>query len=71
MFVTQTTQGKVVSHVTPREQVAVMATCGRQSRTDVIFFATDALAERIYVDDLIAKRNVTALSYPCVFDLPL
>ena len=26
----------------------------------------DALVERIYVEDLIAKRNVTARSYPCV-----
>ena len=45
-----------------------MAKCSRPSQTDVIFVTKDALFERIYVQDLIAKRNVTALSYPCVFD---
>ena len=38
------------------------------SQTDVIFVATDALV-RIYEDDLIAKRNVTAMYCPYAFDL--
>ena len=33
------------------------------SQTDVIFVAMDALM-RIYKDDLIAKRSVTAMQYP-------
>ena len=46
-----------------------MAKCGPPSQTDVIFVASDALVEGIYVEDLIVKRNETAMSYPCVFDL--
>ena len=38
-------------------------------KTDVIFVARDAFVERIYMEDLLAKRNVTAMSYPCVVDL--
>ena len=36
---------------------------------DVFFVAMDAFVEKIFVEDLIAKRNVTARSYPCVVDL--
>ena len=35
--------------------------CGRQSKTDVIFVAMDALVQKIYVGDLIARRDVTAM----------
>ena len=66
-----TTQGKAASHVTSEGQVAVVAKCSRPSQTAFIFVAMEALVERIYVDDLIAKRNVTAMSYPSVFDLSL
>ena len=31
--------------------------------------AMDVLVERIYVEGLIADRNVTVMSYPCVLDL--
>ena len=46
-----------------------MVKCSRPSQTDVIFVAMDALVERIYVEDPIAKGNVTAMSYSCMFDL--
>ena len=46
-----------------------MEKCNRPSQTTVIFAAVDALVEKIYVEDFIANRNVTAMSYPCVFDL--
>ena len=46
-----------------------MAKCGCRSQRDVIFVAMDALVERIHVEDLIVKRNVTAMSHPCVVDL--
>ena len=29
----------------------------------------DVFVQRIYVEDLIANKNVTAMPYPCVFDL--
>ena len=51
-------------------QVAGTARFCPQSQTDVIFVAMDALV-RIYEDDLIAKRNVVAMQYPCAFDLSL
>ena len=56
-------------HVTSEGQVTVVAKCSRQSQTDVIFVTMDDLVERIYVDNLIAKRSVTAKKYPCAFDL--
>ena len=58
-----------MAYVTSLGQVAEMANCSRPSPTDVIFVAMDALVERIYVEDLIAKRNVTAMSYSCVVHL--
>ena len=64
----KTGKRKAVSHVTSEGRVAVMAKCGPPSQTDVIFVASDALVERIYVEDLIVKRNATDMSYPCVFD---
>ena len=57
MLVTQATQGKAVSHVTSEGQVAVVAKCSRQSQTDVIFVAMDALVEVINVDGLIARER--------------
>ena len=45
------------------EQVAEMAKRCIPSQTDVIFVAIDALV-RIYEDDLIATRCVTAMQYP-------
>ena len=62
-------QGKGIAYVISSSQVAEMAKCSRPPQTDVIFVARDALIERIYVEDLIAKRNVTTRSYPCVLDL--
>ena len=50
-------------------QVAVMVECSRPWQTDVIFVAMNDLAEKVHVEDLIANRNATAKSYPCVFDL--
>ena len=50
-------------------QVAGMTKCYSLSQTDVIFVATDARILKIYEDSLIAARNVTAKTYPCVFDL--
>ena len=58
-----------MASITLSDQVAEMAKCSRPSQADVIFVAMDALLERIHVEDLIAIRNVTAMSYPCVFDL--
>ena len=49
-------------------QVAVMVKCSRPSRTDVIFVAMNDLAEKVYVELLIANRDVTVKSYPCVVD---
>ena len=49
--------------------MAEMANCSQPSPTDVIFVAMDALVERIHVEDLIAKRNATAMSYPSVVHL--
>ena len=50
-----------MAHVTSEGQVGAVAKCSRQSQTDVIFVAMIAIVERIYVDDLIVKRNVTAM----------
>ena len=61
MPVTQTREGIQMPQVTSEGQVAVVAKCSSQSQTDVIFVAMIALVERIYVDNLIAKRNVTAM----------
>ena len=58
-----------MAYGTSSDQVAEMSKFSRPSQTDVIFVAMDALLERIHVEDLIANRNVTAMSYPCVFDL--
>ena len=55
--------------VTSSGQVAEMVKCSRPSQTDVIFVAMDAFAEKVYVEDLIANKNVTAKSYLCVLDL--
>ena len=55
--------------VTSSGQVAEMVKCSRPSQTESIFVATDAFAGKVYVEDLSAKRNVTARSYPCVLDL--
>ena len=52
-----------------KERMAGMAKFCPHSQTDIIFVAMNALVERINVEDLIAKRNVTAMSYPCVLDL--
>ena len=46
-----------------------MSKCSRSSQADVIFVAMDALVEKINVENVIAKRNATAMSNPCVFDL--
>ena len=58
-----------MAYVMSSGQVAEMAKSSRPSQTDVIFVAMDAVVERIYEDDLIAKRNVTAMLYLCAFDL--
>ena len=58
-----------MAYATSSGQVAEMAKCSRPSQTDVIFVTKDALVERIYVQDLIAERNVTVILYPCVVDL--
>ena len=47
-------------------QVAEMTKRYSPSQTDVIFVVMDALL-RIYEDDLIATRNVTAVLYPYAF----
>ena len=57
-----------MADVTSSGQAAEMEKCSRPSKTDVIFVSMDALAEKVYVEDLIAYRNATAKSYPCVFD---
>ena len=49
--------------------VADIAKSSRSSPTDVIFVAINALIERIYVEDIIAKRNVTVKTYSCVIHL--
>ena len=36
-----------------------------------MFVAMNVLAEKVYVEDLIANKNVTVKSYPCVFDLTI
>ena len=46
-----------------------MEKCSRPSQTTLIFAAVDALVENISLEDFIADRNVTVMSYPCVFDL--
>ena len=50
-------------------QVAVKVKYSRPSQTDVIFVAMNDLADQVYVEDLIANRNVTSKSYACGFDL--
>ena len=58
-----------MSSNTSSDQVAEIAKCSRLSQTVVIFVAIDVLVERIFVEDLIANRDATAISYPCVFGL--
>ena len=58
-----------MAYVTSSGQVAEMVKCSRPSQTESIFVTTDAFAEKVYVENLSAKRNVTAKSYPCVFYL--
>ena len=58
------TNKKGMAHVTSSGHVAEITKCSRPSQTDVIFVAMDALVERIYVEGLIAKRNVTACRIP-------
>ena len=57
-----------MSQDTSEGQVAEMAKRCTPSKTDVIFVVMDALV-RIYVDDLNAGRDVTALWCSCAFDL--
>ena len=60
------------SHMSQSEwQVTVMVKCGRPSQTDVMFVAMNDLAEKVYVEDLIANKIASANLYPCVFDLTL
>ena len=67
MLVTQQHKGKQ-SHMSQSEgQVAVVAKCSRQSQTEVIFVAMDALVERIYVEDLIAKKMRLPCRIPACF----
>ena len=51
---------KGMACVTSSGQVAEMVKCSRPSQTESIFVATDAFAGKVYVEDLIAKRNMTA-----------
>ena len=50
-------------------QVEVLVNCSRPRQTDVIFVAMNDLAEKVYVEHLIAGRKATVKSYPCVFHL--
>ena len=59
MPVTQTRKG--MAHVTSEVQVAVVANVVVSDKQTFFFVAMDALVQRICVDDLIAKRAVTAM----------
>ena len=58
-----------MAYVTSSGQVAEMARCSRPSQTDVTFVVMKAFAEKVYVEDFIANRSLTAKSKTCWLDL--
>ena len=46
------TNKKGMAYVTSSGQVAEMVTCSRPSQTDVIFVGMDALADKVFVEDM-------------------